>query len=429
MPPGAAPPSRSGVPRNGPYAHPGAYPHRYTGLSTVTSNSEDAVESAAQETAAQQAIARARPPRERAPPSAFKPAALTAESNPNLPQENTVNANAESPAVPHRVASPTGIAATAAAVAATAGSRRSSMESVGARDSFARDRNADRDRDVQSSNGHSWTGAGAGAGAYPPPGLNGGYQYPPASPPPGAQPMSPMSPMGSPYAGYAHPGQQQQQYPGGYAPVPVGQAMYPGPGQQGQYGAVPPTPTQGQYSNLPPTSGSQAPTPRPHNAFMSNSAMARSSVSASSSAVDLVPFSARITGAAPPSAYGPGFGGHSRRNSYADGVSLPFPQSPSDSFCVSVFGFLLLVFLAFRLFLKSQHLCILPISSLHFFILYHTLCRLHSSFQIRAISHACVFARPARMKALPVPALLAPRIFLSLDKRIRMQNVRPVCLF
>lgn len=299
-----------------------------------------------------------------------------------------MHANAEATsAIPQRVASPpaTGIAATAAAVAATAGSRRSSMESVGARDSFARDRNADRDRDVQSSNGHSWTGAGA----YPPPGLNGGYQYPPASPPPGAQPMSPM---GSPYAGYAHPGQQQQQqYPGGYAPVPVGQAqaMYPGPGQQGQYAAVPPTPTQGQYSNLPPTSGSQAPTPRPHNAFMSNSAMARSSVSASSSAVDLVPFSARITGAAPPSAYGPGFGGHSRRNSYADGVSIPFPsQSPSIFLC-----FLLLVVSRVSSFLKiptSGHF--LPSLLFIFFLFFITpFCRVHSSFQIRAISHcACL---------------------------------------
>lgn len=326
-----------------------------------------------------------------------------------------MHANAEpTSAIPHRVASPpaTGIAATAAAVAATAGSRRSSMESVGARDSFARDRNADRDRDrdVQSSNGHSWTGAGA----YPPPGLNGGYQYPPASPPPGAQPMSPM---GSPYAGYAHPGQQQQQYPGGYAPVPVGQAqaMYPGPGQQGQYAAVPPTPTQGQYSNLPPTSGSQAPTPRPHNAFMSNSAMARSSVSASSSAVDLVPFSARITGAAPPSAYGPGFGGHSRRNSYADGVSNLFPsQSPSIFLC-----FLLLVVSRVSSFLKiptSGHFLHL-FSSFSFYSLSHPFAGSILASKFAQSPTARVFAWPARLNALPSASTPCTRHYLIVRQK------------
>ena len=266
-------------------------------------------------TTPQSPSARARPPRERAPPSAFRSSTLNSGSGVNVAQDAT-----PADGVPPRATTPTGVAATAAAVAATAGSRRSSIDSL-SRDRNAVDRGGDS-RDVQSSNGHSQSYAGSASGGhhYGPGGmLNGGYQYPPApSPPPGAQPM----PMPMPYAGQGYP---VQQYPGGY--VPAGAAQ--------QYAAVPTTPSQGQFANMPPSPGmtSQAPTPRPHNAFMSNSAIARAS--ASSSAVDLAPFASRITGTAP------NYGGHSRRESYVEGVRIFLAMQKFSSFVVILHSFIL----------------------------------------------------------------------------------------
>ncbi|OCB92028.1 hypothetical protein A7U60_g659 [Sanghuangporus baumii] len=139
-----------------------------------------------------------------------------------------------------------------------------------------------------------------------------GYQYPP-SPPPGAQQAYPG---GAPYPGYPAPPAQgtyplglmtaQGQYPA-YANGAPMSPVSPNGVPISPNGAVP-----GGYTTLTQRG------PPPHNAFIANSAIARSS-----SAVDLVPYAARFNGVA---------GGvpgsvHSRRNSVDVGGFAP-PQPP-----------------------------------------------------------------------------------------------------
>ncbi|EJD07749.1 uncharacterized protein FOMMEDRAFT_116159 [Fomitiporia mediterranea MF3/22] len=132
-----------------------------------------------------------------------------------------------------------------------------------------------------------------------------GYQYPP-SPPPVGSPVSPHAAYVSvPGAGYT--------------------STMPGYTPTGQPIVYPNVPAPGHFVNGIPVGGSgyATPVPRgppPHNAFMVNSAIARSSLSASvsGSAVDLVPYAARMNGTAV---------GQSRRNSIDVGGFAP-PQPP-----------------------------------------------------------------------------------------------------
>ncbi|KAI5117892.1 hypothetical protein M0805_001977 [Coniferiporia weirii] len=124
-------------------------------------------------------------------------------------------------------------------------------------------------------------------------------------------------------AGHGSVGSFSQTAPGtGQGPHPY--PPYPYPPYAHQYPYPYPYPHPSMAAGAGPAAGqgqAPAPAPRPHNAFMAQSAMAR----ASSSAVDLVPYAARLSGAG--AGAGVGGAGGSQRNS-VDVAQFAPPNPP-----------------------------------------------------------------------------------------------------